>query len=124
VDTGSPFNYLPEAVAKRVNSGWTPPAIFDEDAWAWIVDCGAKAPPFGYIVGGTQLMVEAEDMMMEGGVGAVPKIRRKGNWCLSTVQQSGAFAFDKHILGSPFLKGHLAVFDIGAAEMRFAKRLR
>jgi hypothetical protein len=63
-------------------------------------------------------------MMMEPGVGAVPRITRKGNWCLSTVQQSGAFAFDKYILGSPFLKGHLAVFDIGAAEMRFAKRLR
>ena len=50
-------------------------------------------------------------MTIDGGFG--------GNICLSGIQDDGG-SFG--ILGDVFLKNVLAVYDIGASEMRFAAR--
>jgi hypothetical protein len=123
IDTGSPINYVPMDISKSINSQWKPPAKRDQKTWQWIVNCDAVAPDFGFIINGTRLMVSAEDMAINGGVGTLPEVKEKGK-CLSTVQDSGIFSFGVHIIGTPFLKNHVAVFDIGAAEMRFGKRIR
>ena len=123
IDTGSPINYLPTDISKSINSLWKPPAKRDQKTWQWVVNCNAVAPDFGFIINGSRLMVSAEDMAIKGGVGILPIVKEKGQ-CLSTVQDSGIFSFGIHIIGTPFLKSFLTVFDIGAAEMRFARRIR
>lgn len=60
---------------------------------------------------GTELFINVADMTIDGGFG--------GNICLSGIQDDGG-SFG--ILGDVFLKNVLAVYDIGASEMRFAAR--
>jgi hypothetical protein len=123
IDTGSPFNYVPPEVANAVNRGWSPRATMDKTLGQWIVNCDATPPEFGVVINGTKFIVAKEDMAIKGGAGTLPVVKEKGK-CLSTVQTSGIFSFGVHILGTPFLKNVVAVFDIGAAEMRFLNRIR
>jgi hypothetical protein len=127
-DTGSPINYVPPDIAAAVAKGFTPPGTRDQKSWQFVVNCDAIPPAFGININGTTLMVDPENMIIKGAtskgsVGALPVVTGR-NKCLSTVQESGIFSFGVHILGAPFLKSVVAVFDVGAAEMRFAKRLR
>jgi hypothetical protein len=123
LDTGSPINYVPPDIAEAVNRKWKPAAKRDMKTAQWIVDCDAIAPEFSIRINGTALKVSAEDMLVRGGIGTLPEVSGAGK-CLSTIQQSGSFSMGIHILGLPFLKNVVAVFDAGAAEMRFARRLR
>jgi hypothetical protein len=123
IDTGSPINYMPPQVADAVNKGWSPRATMDNELGQWIVNCDATPPEFGVVINGTKFVVLKEDMVVKGGAGTLPAVKQKGK-CLSTVQASGLFSLGVHILGTPFLKNVVAVFDIGAAEMRFLKRTR
>ncbi|KAF2664128.1 acid protease [Microthyrium microscopicum] len=122
VDTGSPITYVPEDVATAFNKAWTPAASRDQMSGQWSINCDAVPPPFAFIINGTKLFMSPEDMAVKGGVNNLPRVR--AGKCLSTVQASGLLAAGVHIIGSPFLKSFVAVFDVGAAEMRFAKRIR
>ncbi|KAF2668908.1 acid protease [Microthyrium microscopicum] len=116
LDTGSPLVYLPKTLARIVNAGWSPAAQFDMDANLWTVACDASAPTLDFGIGGMKVGVDAASMVTKGGVGTLPKVP-KGR-CLSAVQESGPLAFGVHIIGAPFLQSVVAVFDVGAAEMR------
>jgi hypothetical protein len=127
-DTGSPLNYVPPEVAEAVAKGFKPPGRLDQESYAYVVDCDAVPPPFGVNINGTTFMVAPENMAIKGStpkakIGALPVVEGK-NQCLSSVQASGLFSFGVHILGTPFLENVVAVFDVGAAQMRLARRLR
>jgi hypothetical protein len=124
VDTDSPLNYVPEPIASAVNRKFKPPATKDQQSGLWTVDCEAVPPRFGLIINNTKLMMGLEDMKVKGGAQMLPPVRGEGR-CLSTIQESN-FALlvaGYNIIGSPFMKSYVTVFDIGGAEMRFAKRI-
>lgn len=97
--------------------------------------CDAKPPKFAVTVGGMDFYISSEDLMPTGVLNkgtdvcilvvrdqyanvrlpTDPKSRR----CVTGIQpmKDGA-----SILGDSFLKNVIAVFDIGASEMRFAAR--
>jgi hypothetical protein len=122
LDTGSPLIYVPPDVATAFNKAWIPSAKVDEKSSQWVVNCDAIPPPFGVVINGTTFEVAKEDLAIKGGVGVLPEI--EGGKCVSAVQMSGLFSFGVHILGTPFMKNVVSVFDVGAAEMRFLKRIR
>jgi hypothetical protein len=125
VDTDSPLNYVPGLIASAVNRKFKPPAIKDQQSNLWIVDCEATPPKFGLVINNTKLMMDPEDMKVKGGAQMLPPVRGEGK-CLSTIQESN-FALlvaGYHIIGSPFMKNFVTVFDVGGAEMRFARRIR
>jgi hypothetical protein len=125
VDTDSPLNYVPGPIASAVNRKFNPPAVKDQQSGLWIVDCEAVPPNFGLVINNTKLMMDPEDMKVNGGAQMLPPVRGAGK-CLSTIQESN-FALlvaGYHIIGSPFMKNYVTVFDVGGAEMRFAKRIR
>lgn len=73
------------------------------------MDCSATTPDFGIRIDSQTFYINAEDLIMQNPDGT----------CVSGVNDAGE---SLAILGDVFLKNVLAVFDIGASEMRFAAR--
>ncbi|PYI03974.1 putative aspartic-type endopeptidase [Aspergillus sclerotiicarbonarius CBS 121057] len=116
LDTGNQFSYLPTAIVEPVNALFSPPAVYSEDLEVFVVDCDAQAPSFGVVIGNQTFYHSGEDLIYDTGDG----------YCASTLASSETVALDGivlNILGMSFLKNVVAVFDFGANEMRFAKKL-
>lgn len=119
VDTGSTLNWVPTFLAQQINAAFEPPAVYDPEEGLWIVTCSAKSPSFGIVIGGTPFFINAADMIMSSA--------RQPNgieWCISTVMGAGNNAdTDTYILGSPFMKNVLSVYDVCAGLISFAPRM-
>ncbi|KAJ5804958.1 hypothetical protein N7474_010845 [Penicillium riverlandense] len=118
VDSGTTLNYYPTKFANRVNAAFDPPAIYSDDVGAYVVDCNAKAPKHGVTINGKTFYINPLDMILDAGTDS------DGNTiCISGVDDGGAsLTEDVFILGDTFQKNVVTVFDVGAAEMRFAAR--
>ena len=110
IDTGTTVNYLPQTTANEVNALFDPPATYDPQIGYYTVDCNAKAPEFGVRIGPEIFYVNPLDNI----------IRLGSSLCITGIQATGRGG--NSILGHVFLKNVLAVFDVGASQMRFAAR--
>ena len=110
IDSGTTVNYLPTNIADAVNKLFIPAATYNSQIGYYTVPCDAKAPEFGVKIGQETFYVNPQDMV----------IRLSSQTCISGVTATGAGG--NSILGHAFLKNVLAVFDLGASEMRFAAR--
>ena len=110
IDTGTTVNYLPASIADEVNALFEPPATYNSGLGYYTVPCDAKAPEFGIRIGPEIFYINPADNI----------IRLSQTICITGVQVTGQGG--NSILGHVFLKNVLAVFDVGASEMRFAAR--
>jgi hypothetical protein len=120
VDTGNFLNYIPGALALTINNAFSPPATRNADFEAngqYDVACNATPPRFGLQFGNNvTVFMDPRDMVVQNADGS----------CGSSVADadqlgaSGGISFP--ILGTPFLRSVVAVFDFGKDEMRFAER--
>lgn len=110
VDSGTTVNYLPKVTADRVNALFEPAATYDAQIGYYTVDCNAKAPEFGVRIGQEIFYVNPEDNIL----------KLSATTCITGVSRTGTGG--NSILGHVFFKNVLAVFDIGASQMRFAAR--
>jgi hypothetical protein len=113
LDSGTTPFLLPIDVAKSFNAGWSPAAKYDR-RMGYTVECTARAPRFGIKITGTTFWIDGKDLVVPA--------EKVGGACASAVQEAawpGGM-----ILGAAFMRNVVSVFDIGAAEMRFAARLR
>lgn len=120
VDSGTTINYFPNNIAEAINSAFSPPAEFDPQTGEYYVDCDAVAPRIGITINGTEFFVNPHDMILhniELGDDAPPDMETP---CGSGAGSAGADG--TYVLGDVFLKNVLAVFDVGAGEMRFTAR--
>jgi hypothetical protein len=111
VDSGTTLVYLPTSAARAVNNLFSPKAQFSSSQGAYFVNCNAKAPAFGVEIGGTTFQVNAADMIYQN------QTDPQTGLCLTGIQDGGS---GPYILGDVFLQNVVAVFDVGAAQMRFA----
>jgi aspergillopepsin I len=111
VDSGTSLTYLPTAIAKTVAGLFSPKATLDSSQGAYFVSCTAKAPSFGIKIGGTTFTLDPKDLILQG-----QKDTTTGK-CLLGLTDGGT---GPYILGDTFLSNVVAVFDVGAAQMRFA----
>ena len=109
VDSGTVLIYLPTGIANAVNELFDPPAVYDASTEHYVVNCSAKAPEFGVEIDDQTIYVNEKDLIQDSGNGS----------CVSGISDAGSGLL---ILGDVFLKNVLAVFDLGASEMRFAAR--
>jgi Eukaryotic aspartyl protease len=111
LDTGSTLTQLPASFATTINGGkaWSPPAWKNNETDQWMVDCKAKPPKVGMKFGNKTLYYAREDMIFQGAQGI----------CVSGIQPGNS-----SIAGGSFLKNVVAVFDVGAAQVRLAQRVR
>lgn len=110
VDSGTSLIFLPSELAHHVNQQFDPPAYIDGSRGEYVVDCAAKPPRFGIGIRGHTFYVNPMDMI----------IKTKEGGCITGITAAG---FNRPaVLGDVFLRNVLAVFDVGASEMRFAAR--
>jgi hypothetical protein len=100
VDSGTTLNYFPTSVANAVNAAFSPPAVYDDDQEAYVVDCKAKAPSLGIKINGTTFGINPLDMILLAGTDD------DGNdVCISGIDDGGDDAtVDVYILGDTFQK--------------------
>ncbi|OQE25328.1 hypothetical protein PENSTE_c006G03810 [Penicillium steckii] len=117
LDSGNYIQYLPSAIANPINDLFDPPAKYVEGYEGFVVDCSAKTPKFGLTLGNQTFFHNGRDLIYQTDDGT----------CISNIAPSESVPLlkqlDINILGVPFLKNVVAVFDFGENEMRFAKRL-
>lgn len=109
VDSGTSLIYAPAAVAQAVAALYSPAATFSSSYGVYTVPCGAIPPVFGVVVQRKILYINPVDMVIQAGAGL----------CVPGVQGDGG---GHTILGDVFMRNVLTVFDVGAAEVRFAAR--
>ena len=109
VDSGTTLLLAPNDVAEAVALAFDPPGEYDEDSGYILVECNATVPLFGIAITGKMIYVNPLDLVLQ----------ESETICLSGVQPDfGGLS----VLGDVFLRNVLAVFDVGAAQMRFSAR--
>lgn len=109
IDSGTSLCYVPNEVADGLAEAFDPPAEYDETYDIYSVDCNATAPVFGIAIEQKVFYMNIQDLVLEIEEGQ----------CILGVQP----ALDGlSVLGATWLKNVMAVFDIGAEQMRFAAR--
>jgi hypothetical protein len=111
VDSGTTLIYTPTSVAKAINAAFKPAARYLSDEEAYFVECSATPPAFAVDIAGTSFTVNPTDLIYQDVVDP------NTGYCLTGVQDGGS---GPYILGDVFLQNVVAVFDVGASEMRFA----
>lgn len=99
-----------------MNAAFNPPAVYNANDGAYIVDCNATAPVHGITINGNTFYINPLDMILFAGTDA------NGNdVCISGIDDGGSdTAADVYVLGDTFQKNVVTVFDVGAGELRFA----
>ncbi|CZR50205.1 uncharacterized protein PAC_00077 [Phialocephala subalpina] len=113
IDSGSSYNLLPSQVAKSILDLYDPaayPSSFNPNVY--VVNCNSKPPRLGLKIGGEMFRHNGEDMIFQGHPGGV---------CMPSVQPN-TLAWGENILGLPFLKNVVALFDVENTVMRFAAK--
>lgn len=90
---------------------YDPPAFFSEAFSSAVTSCNASVPDFGISIGGRVFTISQADMLMQSSVDTATGL------CAVGVMDGGTGPF---VLGDTFMNNVVSVFDIGAAEMRFA----
>jgi len=105
VDSGTTLLYAASSVASAINNAFSPPATLDGGYYS--VACNATAPQTGVTISGTTFLINGTDLILSNGDGT----------CTSGVQDGGS---GPYILGDVFMTNVVVIFDVGAAQLRFA----
>jgi hypothetical protein len=110
------MSYLPSRIAEPLNNLFSPPGVYNEGAKAYVVSCNAKAPEsFSITLGGQVFTHDSADLIYQTGEGV----------CLSAIGNSDRIRLlpnvQLNVIGVPFLRSVVSVFDFGKNEMRFAR---
>ncbi|KAL4886077.1 aspartic peptidase domain-containing protein [Aspergillus karnatakaensis] len=117
-DSGNFLSFIPGRIADPVNKLFDPPAVYNKELAAYVVDCAASPPDsFTLEIGGQIFTHHPADLIYQTGEG----------FCISGISKSDDVkvggTLQLNIIGVPFLKSVVSVFDFGGNEMRFARLL-
>ncbi len=127
IDTGTISVDAPNDVVTEYNKLFDPPAIYDKAMGFWVIECDTKGPkePFDVVINSTTFSIPGQNFALdkvvldENGLGG----GKYAKYCFCGLQSAGIFGgTGNYVLGRPFLETVVAVFDVGAKEMRFAAR--
>ena len=92
---------------------FVPRAVYLYQWDGYFAPCDAAPPRFAVVISGVEFGVNPADMILEDVVDPLT------GYCSIAVSTGGA---GPYILGQVFLQNVVAVFDVGAAQMRFYSR--
>ncbi|KAH8720167.1 putative aspartic-type endopeptidase [Beauveria bassiana] len=114
VDTGTTLMYLPpQALAEAIAMSFQPRAVYLYQWGMYFAPCNSIPPSFAITVSGVDLWINPADMIYHDLVDPLT------GYCAIAVASGGQ---GPYILGDAFLQNVVAVFDVGAAQMRFYSR--
>lgn len=114
VDSGNYFSIIPSAVVEPIHALFSHRPVWNDDMSAYIVDCAAKVPEFGVTIGNQTFFHNGADLIYKTSAGV----------CMSSFVPSEKVSIQGltlNVIGVPFLKNVVAVFDFGRHQMKFAK---
>ncbi|KAK5731453.1 hypothetical protein LTR17_011341 [Elasticomyces elasticus] len=127
IDSGTVTINARNEVADAYNKLFDPPAINPPDLGIYIIQCNATDPkvPFVVKIAGTEFKLPGESFVLSDVVLSENGVSGEyGDYCFSGIQETGVWNAEQTFinLGRPFLENVVALFDVGAGEMRFAPR--
>jgi aspergillopepsin I len=124
VDTGTTMTFVPPCIMNAIAAAWEPP-LTDKNMIQGLyrTPCDSKPPKLEMKIGGKNIQIDGQDLFVnQGHLGSIPE---KGKMCMVGVAAGAGFVGQgMGMMGGTFMKSLVAVFDVGAAEMRFAERIR
>lgn len=118
VDSGYSTNVLPPSLVTLFYDTFDEPPQpvgFHDHGSMFAAPCDADVPSFGVQIGGRVLEMAREATLVSRINTTVDGVAMCGLGIQPGIERAGA-------LGDTFLSGVVAVFDVGASEMRFAQR--
>lgn len=119
VDSGTSPNFIPTAVVNKLNALFDPPAVYNETLEYWTVDCNATAPYAAYIIGGVEMPMDPQDMI-------VPSLNGLPGYedvCFSAFADGGLnVAGNVFIIGAVWQRSYVVAYDQANSQMHFASR--
>ncbi|KAK4085017.1 uncharacterized protein Triagg1_7 [Trichoderma aggressivum f. europaeum] len=114
VDSGTFLTMLSPTITKPLYEGFREAPVSPPEALGnFLVPCNATAPEFGIEIADQTFYMAPEDLILQD--------MRLDDMCLLGVQPTTGTR--PSIIGATWLHSVLAVFDVGASQMRFAPRL-
>ncbi|KKA26182.1 hypothetical protein TD95_003758 [Thielaviopsis punctulata] len=113
IDTGTTLMYLPPVLAEAIAKSFEPTAVYLYQYGAYFAPCNASPPRMAVIINNIKLWINPADLLYQDFRDA------ETGYCAIgvTTGDNGPY-----ILGDVFLQSVMAVFDVGAAQMRFYGR--
>ncbi|KJZ78830.1 hypothetical protein HIM_01603 [Hirsutella minnesotensis 3608] len=113
VDTGTTMNYVPPPLAEAIAMAFQPRAVFLYQWGSYFAPCNAVAPRVSVIIGSEEFHMNPADLIFKDLKDPLT------GYCAIAIASGGS---GPYILGDVFLQSVVAVFDVGAAQMRFYQR--
>lgn len=107
---------MPYNLARDINGLFDQPASYIQEQGLWEVPCNATAPTLGFIINRSNFYISAQDLILAREQAS----DESTGLCITGIQATFA---GPAILGDVFLRNVVAVFDVGASEMRFARHV-
>lgn len=114
VDSGTPSILTSNHIAAEINKKYSPPGIFDLNHYQFQLPCNSTPPKVAVRIAGRDFFIDPRDLVEPVEQG---NYKNQTGFCVSAFQKG--YGAD-NLLGDAFLKNVVAVFDVGATEMRFA----
>lgn len=119
VDCGTAPAFVPTKAADGVNAQFVPPAVYNDTLGYWTVDCNATAPYAAYIIGGVEMPMRSENMIMRSLNG----LQGYEDVCFSAFADGGNPLLDgPMIIGEVWQLGYVIAYDQGNQMIHFAER--
>ncbi|KAL2255146.1 hypothetical protein VTK26DRAFT_4009 [Humicola hyalothermophila] len=115
IDVGATLSMLPRAFVNQLYDAFDPPARYIPGTGLYFAPCNATVPTFGVQIGDKTFYMPPEDLLRQAARDP------SGEFCRVGVTDTSG---PPYILGVTFLSNVVAVFDVGAEEMRFAERVK
>lgn len=113
VDTGTTLMHLPPQLAEAIAHSFEPRGSYLFQYGGYFAPCDAVAPRIAVIIDGAHFWINPSDLIYRDFADPITGM------CMLGITSGG---FGPYILGSVFLQNVVAVFDVGAAQMRFYSR--
>ncbi|KAH6647344.1 aspartic peptidase domain-containing protein [Truncatella angustata] len=119
VDSGTSPNFIPTGAAEALNAQFDPPAVYNATLDYYTVDCNAKAPYAAYVIGGVEMPMDPQDMIVRS-LNGLPGYE---DVCFSAFADGGAnTAGNVFIIGAVWQRSYVVAYDQARSMMHFAKR--